>query len=587
MGDDDARSRSTRSSCDGPLPCGGLVVHRCILGGPPELETHYYNSANSRGPEATVARCMPNLWQQVFDAASLAGHDGCDTDCASTGSAPPTPHAATAAGAPLPRRTSSDLPPRPSQQATAVPPPWPAAQQPRPINSGRSDCSEGSGCSSLGSSAWLATLAGDQAIMDATHLWVGRDKPEPAVRGGQRKGSGLGMSHSRSYPARLCAAASLDAAAAAAAARRPFGSGGGLAAMAAAAHQRAGPVDVGVPGRQRQALAQPQLLRHAASAPPACTQNLASMCAAADAGSASGGRSDAPLAAAADAPEGAVRNGAPMAPLQPTVSLDSAASASTGDIGAVHGGESPAESLEGCMRGGRRRSGSMLRSSSLELALLTRSASTRSLFGGPCPYSSALNSTHSLPARYSSTRCLETAGSWHKDLHSAHSMPCALGGAAAASGGGGSRSLERAAAGIRPMAASCSQLELLTSPDDTLLGCSIVRVRLGSLPDQEGGEAAAPCRAPLPPAPGGCAWRPSAALAAAAASAGAVAAGVQLRPGEPLPGKHQGLEELAQRRAELEEALGAGWSSAAPAGLPLVAEEPHDGSPPQQARGGA
>lgn len=49
-------------------------------------------------------------------------------------------------------------------------------------------------------------------------------------------------------------------------------------------------------------------------------------------------------------------------------SMDSVSSAATGttdaaassDMGTVHGGESPIKSMEGCMRGGRRRSSSQL-----------------------------------------------------------------------------------------------------------------------------------------------------------------------------------------------------------------------------------
>lgn len=243
-----------------------------------------------------------------------------------------------------------------------------------------------------------------------------------------------------------------------------------------------------------------------------------------------------------------------------------------------------------------------LRASSLELALLSRSSSTRSLSGAPGS-PSYLHHSHSLPPRSASTRCLSGAGaagsaatsavaiSQPRDLHSAHSLPsclCPMGATTTSPGASGSQ-----------LAASCSQLELVQSPQDALFGCSIVRVRLGSsaLP----ADCAAPAAAhaitgAAPHAHAGvprsrslgasCSWKPSQALAAAAASTaarggGAGAAPLALRQADAQPGRHQGLEELTQRRAALEQALGSGWSTAVPVGLPLVAEaeEPHESSP--------
>jgi len=213
---------------------------------------------------------------------------------------------------------------------------------------------------------------------------------------------------------------------------------------------------------------------------------------------------------------------------------------------------------------------------------LLRSASARSLVAA----NSALLHTHSLPARSQSVRCIASiasgagagasAPSLACDLQSACSMPC----------------------GIAPGLSSCGQLEMLQSPEDSLLGLSIVRVRLGSVGDV----AAIPLSSPPPVAGGGrgtgpsnaaaSTWKPSAALAAAAAAApgGATAAAAsndRQQQQSAATDDHQGLQELKQRRADLEEALCNGWSSQLPVGLPLVAEEPHESSPAQSRHGAA
>lgn len=205
--------------------------------------------------------------------------------------------------------------------------------------------------------------------------------------------------------------------------------------------------------------------------------------------------------------------------------------ASLGSTGG--GGAAAPHDEESCVRGGRRRS-SLAGQGSLEAHLLSRCSSTLSLQGA---------------------------------LRTARSLPAVLGGSAAAGdaqqtlGGCGSPPTAPSSCRSRP-----SSLELVHSPDDGLLGGSIVRVRLGS----SSGASSTP---PPPPPPGSCktsisgscTWKPSAALAASAsASATAAAAGV---------GRHQGIDELCKRRAALEAALATGWSTAEPVGLSLVAEE--------------
>jgi hypothetical protein len=52
----------------------------------------------------------------------------------------------------------------------------------------------------LGSGAWLVSPTGDQALMGSDEAWPGADGPEPAVRGGQRKGAGCTLALVRSHP---------------------------------------------------------------------------------------------------------------------------------------------------------------------------------------------------------------------------------------------------------------------------------------------------------------------------------------------------------------------------------------------------
>ena len=204
-----------------------------------------------------------------------------------------------------------------------------------------------------------------------------------------------------------------------------------------------------------------------------------------------------------------------------------------------------------------------LRSSSLETLLLRRSCSNRSL-----PAACGLAPARSLPVRAATSCSLGAAaatlaggGYAGSGLQTARSVPVACGGGGA---GGGA-------------------LEMLWSPEDSMLGLSIVRVRPNSLADADGadaggglagdgegacgsagGGAAGGSLGAVPPAAAAAAagsgsagsgagsfsaWRPSAALAAAAAAAATAAAASGARPAGPG---------------------GAGWSSEA---LPLVAEE--------------
>ncbi|GBF98534.1 hypothetical protein Rsub_11864 [Raphidocelis subcapitata] len=610
---------SGRSSCDlAGAASGGMVLHRCRLGGPPEIETVYFGSATALGPETTVARWLPI-------AASLPLPDGDDNgSIASSGAAPPSPRSS--------RMSCDGLPPRASCDSMR------ASCDERAERRGRAGASRRSSASSFGSAAWLASLASEQALLDSHSLWVGADRAEHAVRGGQRKGAGAGLARPSSYPANLAGAA---AAAARSTAPGPApqlqlqlqlqlqphlqlrgglvagtrqGPGGGRAAAAS-----------GLRALPQQCPERGVRLRHASSAPSTAVQfalasatsdgsgaAVAACCSSSQGGLAGSGDSAAGLVAAASSDGSA--EGAPLIHL---LSLDSrpsdagaaaAAAAAAADeadsagIGAVHGGESAAQSMERCMRGGRRRSSSqLLRSSSLEALLLTRSASNRS-FHFASPSSPHAAPRQAPPMRSQSVRCIATSG----------------GGALGGGGGGGSmRRLELASArsmpcGVLPsaaslasppydsagsLAASCSQLELLQSPQDSLLGLSIVRVRLGCAgdaplahaasappgPNASGAPRPGAARAPAP----GCSWQPSAALAAAAASAAAASgAGCgapaarsvstpQLRLSDGAAGRHQGIDGLIARRAELEEALGSGWASAEPLGLPLVAEEPH------------
>jgi hypothetical protein len=217
------------------------------------------------------------------------------------------------------------------------------------------------------------------------------------------------------------------------------------------------------------------------------------------------------------------------------------------------------------------------RQGSLEAALLSRAASAHTLCSAAAPDSPGAQRPSSGPARPAPVRAIFSAGSPRAAVPVARTRSLPVGpeapGALAASSG--------------------CRLELLSSPDDGLLGCSIVRVRLGSAPNGGagsscGGGLGAPGSAPLercnslPPAGLGtaaaaarCAWRPSAALAAAAAGKDSPMPGGG--PGaacHAAPARHQGLQPLQRRRAALEEALGSGWATAQPLGLELVAEEP-------------
>jgi hypothetical protein len=278
--------------------------------------------------------------------------------------------------------------------------------------------------------------------------------------------------------------------------------------------------------------------------------------------------------------------------------------------GHVHGGDSAAEAMEGCVHGGRRRNPLLVRGGtgsrqrgaglllflglfvadmppptanlapacltrplapptpqarqgSLERALLCRSASGRVLGGAP-------GSPSPGPMRCASA-CAIAPGARRVPLLRTFSLPGRL---------------EAPGPGLLSAgSAGSSQLELLDSPEDLLLGCSIVRVRLGSAPDTDApsaGALAAAASAPLErgPPPGAAAprpgaWRPSAALAAAAAAKAAGPPGAPPDAALVAPARHQGLGGLQRRRAALEEALGSGWATAQPVGLALVAEEPH------------
>lgn len=190
-----------------------MVLHRCRMGGPPELETVYFGSATSLCPETTVARCLP-AWPG--SSGDLCGD--ADTSIPST-SNPTSPNNGTGNNNAMLRVLSSPLNQSPfthaaaqCRQSSGATGNWQqqaqqAAQQQQQQGGHEGSHRSGTSCSSLGSSAWLVSLTNDQALLDCETTWVGRDKPEPAVHGGQRKGSGCALSRARSYPASLALAA--------------------------------------------------------------------------------------------------------------------------------------------------------------------------------------------------------------------------------------------------------------------------------------------------------------------------------------------------------------------------------------------
>jgi hypothetical protein len=355
-----------------------MVLHRCRLGGPSELETVVFSSATQPWPTHTLARCLPD-------------HD------APVG--PPTPSEAAGAraagySAPLPRMAL-----RVGAAASRASFDALAGLQRR--GSGGSGGSGGGGggqpaaggsnggglsaSSSLASSAWLTSLASEQALMDCAGLWVGNDRPEPAVRGGTRKGSGCALARPRSYPATLSAV-------------------GFPAAGHARAQPEGGSRDGGVAAAVSAPLHPEPRLRHAASAPSAAAPtsgapggDLAAMgCPAAAPPGPTAPTPPAPAPPSLPAhpvalPLALTDSGMPggseagslgtlnlesllLGPLTPAIpinggsslsihrdSMDSIASGvassaagGEGDI-VMHGGESQAESRERCVHNGRRR----------------------------------------------------------------------------------------------------------------------------------------------------------------------------------------------------------------------------------------
>jgi hypothetical protein len=239
-----------------------------------------------------------------------------------------------------------------------------------------------------------------------------------------------------------------------------------------------------------------------------------------------------------------------------------------------------------------------MRSSSLELTLLARSTSSRSLQSG-----SGAVPARSLPARSQSVRCIASAadgsatGPFYAGgdpacrLTSAHSVPACLPQAALGLASGGGSTL---------LSASSSQMELLQSPEDGLLGLSIVRVRLssGASFDSSGCNVVAPAAAaaggPCGVSGGGSGggvalmrntsapgigWRPSAALAAAAAAA-AMSSGIHYRTGTG-ESKAVADEEALSGADEVFVMVGnSRTGSMEPSVLPFVAEETPEASPP-------
>jgi hypothetical protein len=369
-----------------------MVLHRCRLGGPSELETMVFSSVTQACPTHTLARCLPGA---PPEAPPCWG--------------PPTPGCSGGGAASV------------------------SAPLPRAVFSGGGGGSGGAGSllsrrtstadSATSSSLRLASLASEQALLDCPGLWVGADRGEHAVRGGARKGGGGGLARPQSYPAAL-----------------------NSTALAAAADgvARAWPA-AGHPG-----------LRHAASVPSAPGAGSSGGLAALARSGAPPAASPVPLpprgggapAAAAPAAPGdepaslgtlnleALLLG-PHTPALPIYgggldmlhrdSFDSAASGApsslaTGDgglaaapeLGVVHGGESQAQSRERCVRNGRRRnSGLMVRGTDAGIAPLVAAAcgrsSTPTLPSNPTPSALPLTPTPCHLPRSVPTAALELA----------------------------------------------------------------------------------------------------------------------------------------------------------------------------------
>jgi len=296
------------------------VLHRCRLGGPPEIETVVYGSATALAPATTVARCLPAVsWTELEVLMAVDASEAFNNDnSASLPTFSPRPstdggsyYAAADAASSLASTDSRKRFGRPM-----MPPQHPQQQQ----IDGALLKSDRSNCSSLGSSAWLASLASEQALLDCERLWT--DKPEYAVRGGQRKGAGSALARPMSYPANLSGAGDRS---------HPLGrsctaTAGALPAAAAAA------------GPRRSAS-----LVHAASAPSATEQfGLAAAC-------------EPPRCAPAVRRRCSVDSA--TGELTHVDSMDS--KASVGSEGTVHGGEAQEESMERCVRAGTRRRNSL------------------------------------------------------------------------------------------------------------------------------------------------------------------------------------------------------------------------------------